>query len=264
MNPALRAAASGMLAQQTRTEVLANNLANVNTTGFKRSRAAFEDLLYQTVQQSAVIGAPENQTAPAIQIGRGTRLAAVQRIHAQGALQTTGRPLDVAIEGEGFFQVQLPNGQIGYTRDGSFQISDQGAIVTSEGYALVPNIRIPSDAANLAISRTGVITVQRGSAANAPQQEIGRLEMARFANPSGLLALGENVYSATPASGDSVLGFPQDDGMGRLVQGSLEGSNVEIVQEMVDMITAMRAYEINSKAIKNSEQMDEIANNLVR
>jgi flagellar basal-body rod protein FlgG len=264
MNPALRAAASGMIAQQTRTEVIANNLANVNTTGFKRSRANFEDLLYQTVQSSAVIGAPESQTAPAIQIGRGTRLAAVQRLHAQGTLEQTNRPLDVAIEGEGFFQIQLASGQLAYTRDGSFQVSDQGTLVTSEGYPVEPTIRIPTDAAEVAISRTGVVTVRRGGDASGAPQEIGRLELARFANPAGLLAMGENLYTATPASGDAVVGFPQDDGMGRLVQGSLEGSNVEIVQEMVDMITAMRAYEINSKAIKNSEDMLEIANNLVR
>jgi flagellar basal-body rod protein FlgG len=185
MNPALRAAASGMIAQQTRTEVIANNLANVNTTGFKRSRANFEDLLYQTVQSSAVIGAPESQTAPAIQIGRGTRLAAVQRLHAQGTLEQTNRPLDVAIEGEGFFQIQLASGQLAYTRDGSFQVSDQGTLVTSEGYPVEPTIRIPTDAAEVAISRTGVVTVRRGGDASGAPQEIGRLELARFANPRG-------------------------------------------------------------------------------
>jgi flagellar basal-body rod protein FlgG len=265
MNPALRAAASGMMAQQTRTEVIANNLANVNTTGFKRSRANFEDLLYQTVQGSAVIGAPESQVAPAVQVGRGTRLAGVQRLHTQGTLETTNRPLDVAIEGEGFFQVQLPNGQTGYTRDGSFQISDQGVLVTAEGYAVEPTIRIPTEATSVGISRTGIVTVTRGaSAAAQAQQEVGRLELARFANPAGLMAMGENVYVTTAASGEPVTGFPQEEGMGRVVQGALEGSNVEIVQEMVDMITAQRAYEINSKAIKNSEEMLEIANNLVR
>ncbi len=263
MDPALRAAASGMMAQQLRTEVIANNLANVNTTGFKRSRAQFEDLLYQTVQGSAVIGTPENGTQPAIQIGRGTRLASVQRMHAQGTLETTNRPLDIAIEGEGFFQIQTGGGDTAYTRDGSFQISDQGVLVTSEGYTLQPTIRVPSDATGVTISRTGIVTVTRGANVAEPQ-EIGRIELARFANPSGLQALGENLYQATPASGEPTVGFPQDEGMGRVVQGCLEGSNVEIVQEMVDMITAMRAYEINSKAIKNSEEMLEIANNLVR
>jgi flagellar basal-body rod protein FlgG len=252
-----------MLAQQLRTEVIANNLANVNTTGFKRSRAQFEDLLYQTVQGAAVLGQAESQTHPAVQIGRGTRLTAVQRLHAQGNLETTNRPLDVAIEGEGFFQVQVANGQLAYTRDGSLQISDQGVLVTSQGYAVQPTIRIPNDAGSVSISKTGVVSVLRG-VDKAKPEEIGRLELARFVNPAGLLTEGENLYTATAASGDPVLGFPQDEGMGRLVQGALEGSNVEVVQEMVDMITAMRAYEINSKAIKNSEQMLEIANNLVR
>ena len=263
MDPALRAAASGMMAQQLRTEVIANNLANVNTTGFKRSRAQFEDLLYQTVQGSAVIGATDNGTAPAIQIGRGTRLSGVQRLHSQGTLEQTNRPLDLAIEGEGMFQVQTGGGQTAYTRDGSFQISDQGVLVTSGGYTLQPTIRVPNDASGVTISRTGIVTVTRGNDTAAPQ-EIGRIELARFANPSGLQSLGENLYQPTPASGEPTVGFPQEEGMGRVVQGSLEGSNVEIVQEMVDMITAMRAYEINSKAIKNSESMLEIANNLVR
>ena len=265
MDPALRAAASGMMAQQTRSEVIAHNLANVNTTGFKRSRAQFEDLLYQTVQGSAVLGQAESQTHPAVQVGRGVRLTAVQRMHAQGSLETTNRPLDVAVEGDGFFQVQTGQGggQLAYTRDGGFEISDQGVLVTSQGYTLQPVIRVPADATVITISRTGVVSATRGTATAAPE-ELGRIELARFVNPAGLMAQGENLYTPTAASGEPVTGFPQDEGMGRLVQGALEGSNVEVVQEMVDMITAMRAYEINSKAIKNSEQMLEIANNLVR
>ena len=263
MDPALRAAASGMMAQQLRTEVIANNLANVNTTGFKRSRAQFEDLLYKTVQGSAVIGTPENGTQPAIQIGRGTRLASVQRMHAQGSLETTNRPLDMAIEGEGFFQIQTGGGDTAYTRDGSFQISDQGVLVTSEGYTLQPTIRVPSDATGVTISRTGIVTVTRGANVAEPQ-EIGRIELARFANPSGMLSMGQNMFAPTASSGRAVVGFPGDEGMGRLVQGSLEGSNVEIVQEMVEMITAMRAYEINSKAIKTSDEMGQMANNITR
>jgi len=251
-----------MMAQQVRSEVIANNLANVNTTGFKRSRAHFEDLLYQTVQGPATVGAPENQTIPAIQVGRGTHLSSVQRLHAQGPIETTQRSLDLAIEGDGFFQVQLPSGATAYTRDGSFAISDQSTLVTQGGYTVVPGIRVPTDASEVSISRTGVVTVKRADRAD--QEEIGRIELARFVNPSGLLSLGENLYSETPASGEAILGFPQEDGMGRLLQGALEGSNVEIVQEMVDMITSMRAYEINSKAIRNSEQMAEIANSMVR
>jgi flagellar basal-body rod protein FlgG len=262
MDPALRAAATGMMAQQTRSEVIANNLANVNTTAFKRSRAHFEDLLYQTVQGSTVVGAPDANSLPAIQVGRGTRLAGVERGHEQGALEQTERPLDVAIEGEGFFQVQMPNGQVGYTRDGSFSVSDTGTIVTSEGYTLIPGIKIPEDSTEISISTTGVVTATRGN--DKTQQEIGRIELARFMNPAGLLAQGQNVYLETPASGAAVVGYPSEDGMGRVQQGALEGSNVEIVQEMVDMITSMRAYEINSKAVKNSEDMSEIANNMIR
>jgi flagellar basal-body rod protein FlgG len=251
-----------MMAQQTRTEIIAHNLANVNTPGFKKSRAHFEDLLYQTVQGQQVMGQTDTQTAPAIQIGRGTRLAAVQRLHEQGPIEQTGRNLDVAIEGDGFFQIQLPNGEIGYSRDGSLQISDQGVLVTNAGYAVQPPIRVPADASELTISQTGVVSVRRGRDVN--PTELGRLELARFANPSGLLTLGQNLLAPTAASGQPVLGFPNDEGMGRLQQGSLEGSNVEIVQEMVEMIAAMRAYELSSKAIKTSDEMGQIANNVVR
>jgi flagellar basal-body rod protein FlgG len=251
-----------MAAQQTRSEVIANNLANVNTTAFKRSRAHFEDLLYQTVQGSTVVGAPDANSLPAIQVGRGTHLAGVERSHLQGPLEQTGRPLDLAIEGEGFFQVQLPNGQVGYTRDGSFGVSDTGTLVTSEGYTLIPGIKIPDDSTSISISSTGVVTAMRGN--DKTETEVGRIEFARFMNPAGLLAQGQNVYVETAASGAAVVGYPSEDGMGRLLQGSLEGSNVEIVQEMVDMITSMRAYEINSKAIKNAEEMMEIANGMIR
>ncbi len=262
MDPALRAAASGMMAQQTRTEVISNNLANVNTPGFKRSRAHFEDLLYQTVQGQQILGDPDAQTAPAIQVGRGTRLAGVQRMHEQGPIEQTGRNLDVAVEGEGFFQLQGPNGDTTYSRDGSFQISDQGVLVSSNGYTLQPPIRVPSDASEIVVSTTGIVTVRRGQ--DVQPTEIGKIELARFANPSGLLSLGQNLFAPTASSGQPVVGFPNDAGMGRLQQGSLEGSNVEIVQEMVDMITAMRAYEINSKAIKQADEMGQMANNLTR
>jgi flagellar basal-body rod protein FlgG len=262
MNPALRTAATGMMAQQTRTEVIANNLANVSTTGFKRSRAHFVDLLYQTVQTASTIAGAGANTTSAIQVGRGTRLAGVERLHAQGALEATQRPLDLAIEGEGFLQVQLDNGKVAFTRDGSLQISDQGTLVTSEGFAIVPGITIPEDASELSVSRNGIVSVVRGDTGGL--MEIGRIELARFANASGLQALGENLYMATPASGEPAVGFPDDDGYGRLLQGHLEGSNVEIVQEMVDMIAAMRAYEINSKTVKNVESMADIAASLLR
>ncbi len=262
MNPALRTAASGMLAQQTRTEVIANNLANVNTTGFKRSRAHFVDLLYQTVQGVANVANADADSTPAVQIGRGTRLAAVTRLHANGPLEATNRPLDLAIEGEGFLQVQLENGNTAFTRDGSLQISDQGVLVTSGGLTVLPGVRIPTDATTVTISRAGIVTATRAS--DVMPTEVGRIEVARFANASGLEAMGENLYVATPASGEPAVGFPGEEGFGRLLQGHLESSNVEIVQEMVDMIAAMRAYEINSKTIQNVEQMSDVASSLIR
>ncbi|HSW31131.1 MAG TPA: flagellar basal-body rod protein FlgG [Longimicrobiales bacterium] len=262
MDPALHTAASGMRAQQTRVEVISHNLANVSTTAFKRSRAHFEDLLYQTVQSGTTVDGAGASTTPEIQIGRGTRLAGVQRVDVQGPLEQTGRPLDFAIEGDGFFQVQLPDGSLAYTRDGSFTISDQGMLVTGSGYAVVPSVAVPADATGLSVSRNGVVTVSAPGATESI--EVARLELARFANAPGLKALGENLYQETQASGTAQVGFPQEQGFGRIVQGSLEASNVEIVQEMVEMITAMRAYEINSKAVQSAEQMAETANNLIR
>ncbi len=262
MDPALRTAATGMRAQQIRVEVISNNLANVNTTAFKRSRAHFEDLLYQTRQSASAIQGGDASITEAVQVGRGTRLAAVQRVDLQGPIEQTGRPLDLALEGDGFFQVQLPDGTLGYTRDGSFTISDQGTLVTHGGYTVVPGIVIPSDAAEFSVSRMGIFSSI--SAGDAIPVEIGRIELARFANAPGLLALGENLFRETAASGEPLTGFAQDPGFARIIQGGLEASNVEIVQEMVDMITAMRAYEINSKAVQSAEQMAEIANNLQR
>ncbi len=260
--PILSTAATGMMAQQTRVEVIANNLANVNTTGFKRSRAHFEDLLYQTVEGSEQVEGSSTEATQEVQVGRGTRLSAVQRVEGQGPLEPTGRPLDMAIEGDGFFQIQLPNGTLAYTRDGSFSISDQGSLVTSGGYGVAPGISVPPDATSVVISRTGVVTASVAGLTDGV--EIGRLELARFANSAGLRALGENLLQETAASGTPIVGFPQEDGFGRLLQGTLEGSNVEIVQEMVEMITALRAYEINSKAVSSAEEMAEIANALIR
>ncbi|MDH5588452.1 MAG: flagellar basal-body rod protein FlgG [Gemmatimonadota bacterium] len=257
----MRTAATGMQAQQTRVEVISNNLANVNTTGFKRSQAHFEDLLYQSAQGVTRVDGADAQTVEGIQIGRGTRLAAVQRVGIQGPLEQTGRPLDLAIEGDGFFQVQLPNGSMGYTRDGSFTISDQGTMVTHGGYTVVPGVTVPDDAVQVTVGRTGVVSVV---AAGGETIEVGRIEMARFTNAPGLQAMGENIFTETAASGQPRVGYGQEDGFGRIVQGSLEGSNVEIVREMVDLITAMRAYEINSKAVQSAEQMAEVANSLIR
>lgn len=251
-----------MAAQQTRVEVISNNLANVNTTGFKRSRARFEDLLYQTVQGETAGDGIEVGSTEAIQIGRGTRLSAVQKVNLQGPIEQTGRPLDMAIEGEGYFQVRQPNGESVYTRDGSFAISDEGTLITNGGYLLEPGITVPTEAREVTISSTGIVSML--SDFDGGGVEIGRLELARFANSAGLRALGENLLAETAASGEPQVGFPQDTGFGRILQGGLEASNVEIVQEMVDMITAMRAYEINSKAVTSAEEMTEIANSLVR
>jgi flagellar basal-body rod protein FlgG len=262
MNPALNTAATGMAAQQTRTDVIANNLANVNTTSFKASRPNFVDLLYQTVQGAQTVGSGDANTTQAIQVGRGTRLVGIERVESQGSLAATSSPTDVGINGEGYFQVQQSNGTISYTRDGSFQISDQGSLVTSDGLAVMPGIKVPANATNLTVSANGIVTVTQVGASTST--ELGRIELARFANPAGLLALGDNLYQSTPASGDAVTGYPGDDGLGQVKQGYLEGSNVDIVQEMVNMIDAQRAYEINSKAISNSDTMMGIANNLIR
>jgi flagellar basal-body rod protein FlgG len=262
MNPALNTAATGMAAQQTRTDVIANNLANVNTTSFKSSRPNFVDLLYQTVQGQQTVGGGDANTTPAIQVGRGTRLVGIERVQSQGALAQTTNPTDIGINGDGYFQVQQANGQLTYTRDGSFQISDQGALVTSDGLSVVPGIKIPANASSLMISANGIVSATQ--AGSTQTTELGRIELARFANPAGLLALGGNLFQSTAASGDAVTGYPHDDGMGQLQQGYLESSNVDIVAEMVNMIDAQRAYEINSKAIANSDTMMGVANNLVR
>jgi flagellar basal-body rod protein FlgG len=249
-----------MKAQQLMVDTIANNLANVNTTGFKRSRASFEDVLYETLEGARVVNPRDTTTLPPVQIGKGVKLAAVLRLHTQGATEQTGRPLDVAIDGDGFFQVERPDGTTGYTRDGSLTVSDTGAITTTEGYRLQPNVTIPPDAQNLTISPSGVVTATN----NGQTIELGRIELARFVNPSGLMSLGGNLYAETPASGQPVLGAPQDNGFGQLLQGQLESSNVEIVQEMTDMIAAQRAYEINAKAVQAGEDMMQATSALIR
>lgn len=264
MNPGLRASASGMRAQQTRIDAIANNLANVNTTAFKRSRTNFEDMLYETLQGSQLVRYEGTETLAPIQIGRGVRLADVQRVHTQGSFETTNNPFDFAIEGEGFFQILMPNGSTGYTRDGTFtRAADTGALVTHSGYMLQPEIMVPPEAVQITVSLTGQVSAVLGTTGE--QVDLGQLELARFVNPSGLLSLGGNNYQATAASGDPMTGVPMEDGFGQVVQGALEASNVEIVQEMVDMITAQRAYEVNSKAIKTAEEMIQtVTNELIR
>jgi len=262
MNGSMRTSASGMAAQQRMIDVIANNLANVNTTAFKRSRVNFEDVLYETLEGSRVVNYQGAQTVAPVQVGKGVRVGAIMRLDSQGAPEVTDRPLDLAIEGDGYLQVQRPDGTTAYTRDGSLTISDQGQLTTSDGYLVLPGVTVPQDASNLTISANGTVSVQQGSSTQAV--EIGRLELARFLNPSGLLALGENELQATPASGDPILGYAQDDGFGTITQGSLETSNVEIVQEMTDMIAAQRAYEINAKAITSAETMMQATNDIIR
>lgn len=263
MTPGLRASASGMQAQQLRIDTIANNLANVSTTGFKRSRASFEDMLYETLQGAKQVDYQGAQSLAPIQIGRGVRLSAIDRVDSQGTIETTNRPFDLAIEGDGYFQIQMPDGSTTYTRDGNFRLSDSGTLVTEAGYEVMPPVTIPADATNFTVSPTGVVSVTVGQSGT--PQEVGQIELVRFANPSGLLNLGGNLFGASANSGDPMVGMPNQNGYGQLVQNSLESSNVEIVQEMVDMITAQRAYEVNSKAIKTADDMiSTVTNELIR
>lgn len=258
---ALWTAASGMLAQQLNTDVIANNLANVNTTGFKRSRADFQDLLYQTLRPAGTSDTVGSQVPVAIQVGHGTRPIAIQKMFSQGDYQETGNELDMVIEGDGFFQVLLPNGSTAYTRAGSFKQDGQGRIVTSDGFSMKGQITIPSDSLGVAITSDGTIQSQMSDSEMSP---LGVIELARFVNPAGLSSIGRNLYLSTPASGTPQMGTPGTDGFGTIVQKSLEMSNVQVVEEMVNLIVAQRAYEINSKSIQTADDMLGMANNLRR
>ncbi len=261
MNASQRTSASGMVAQQRMIEVIANNLANVTTTGFKRSRAAFQDIFYETMQGVRPGAEPGKAVVGPIQVGRGVRVAAVNRIHSQGPIETTERPLDLSIEGDGFLLLERPDQTIAYTRDGSLRVSEDGVLVTSDGYPLLPSIMVPAEATSITISPDGLVSAAVGNAGQAV--ELGRLELARFINPSGLLAIGQNQYVETAAAGEPIVGVPNQNGFGRLLQGALEASNVEIVQEITDMITAQRAYEINAKALRVSDDIMQATNELV-
>lgn len=244
---------TGLDAQQTQMDVIANNLANVSTVGFKRSRAVFEDLLYQTIRQPGAQSSQQTQIPSGLQIGTGVRPVAAERIHTQGNLQQTGNNLDVAINGAGFFQILMPDGTTGYTRDGSFQTDSQGQMVTASGFTVQPAITIPPNALSVTIGRDGTVTVtQPGS--TAPVQ-IGSLQLASFVNPTGLQSQGENIYAETASSGTPTIGPPGTNGAGQLNQGYVETSNVNVVEELVNMIQTQRAYEINSKSITTSDQM---------
>jgi len=253
MDPALWAAKTGLEAQQTRMAVTANNLANVNTTGFKRGRVAFEDLLYQNVRQVGADAAQDTQLPSGLMIGTGVRVVATEKTYTQGNLQVTSNALDVAINGRGFFQVTLPDGTNAYTRDGSFKVNAQGELVTSGGYRMQPAVSIPDGAQSVSIGTDGAVTVQLAGQA-APSQ-VGSLQIVDFINPAGLQARGENLVLESAASGPPQAGTPGLNGLGTLQQGALEASNVNVVEELVAMIETQRAYEMNSKAISTADKM---------
>ncbi len=262
MIKAMRTAASGMSAQQMNVDNIANNLANVNTTGFKKSKLEFQDVLYRNLRKAGVSASPGTQIPTALEIGYGTRPVATTRQFAVGEMSQTGNPLDLAIEGNGFFQINMPDGTIGYTRDGTFKLSADGQITTSDGLFVTPEITVPEDAESIQIGFDG--TVFAMVVGQTDPQELGQIELAKFINPAGLEALGHNLYSQTVASGEPITGIPGEEGLGSIGQGILELSNVDVVAEMVNMIVAQRAYEINSKAIQTSDDMAGIANTLKR
>jgi flagellar basal-body rod protein FlgG len=259
MDQALWIAKTGLEAQQTRMAVTSNNLANVNTTGFKRSRAVFEDLLYQNGGQAGAQSSEETQLNSGLMVGTGVRVVATEKIFNQGNVVQTGNSLDMAIEGRGFFQILTPDGSLAYTRDGTFQMNADGEMVTAKGYALQPGITIPEDALSITISNDGIVSVLQPG--NPTPEEVGTIQLADFVNPAGLQPIGQNLFLESGSSGSPQTSTPGIDGMGRLSQGSLETSNVNTVEELVNMIETQRAYEMNSKAIATAEQMLEFANN---
>jgi len=251
----LSIAGTGMLAQQTNVDVISNNIANMNTTGFKRQRAAFQDLLYQqeTRPGTSAGGADGARVPTGIQIGAGVRTGGVYRITEQGAPNQTGNRYDLAIQGRGYFPITLPDGTTGYTRDGSFQLSDQGELVTADGYRVEPGITVPAEAVDVAISKTGEVQVKLAGATE--MQTIGQLQLASFVNEAGLEAQGGNVFTVTDASGEPNLAEPGQPGFGTTMQGFVEASNVNPVSEITSLITAQRAYEMNSRVVKTADEM---------
>jgi len=258
----LYTAATGMEAQKLNIDVIANNLANVNTTGYKKSRADFQDLIYQTISEPGATSAEGSQVPTGIQVGLGVKTIAVQKMFEQGDFTSTGNPLDLVIEGDGFFQVMKPDSEVAYTRSGAFKLDSEGRIVTSDGYPLEPSITIPTNATSVTVGTDGKITItQSGSTATT---EVGQLTLARFSNPAGLKAIGKTMFVETDSSGEAITGNAGADGMGTITQGYLEMSNVNIVEEMVNMIISQRAYEINSKAVTASDEMLQPISNLIR
>lgn len=253
MNAALWAAKTGLDAQQTEMAVISNNLANVNTTGFKQDRAVFEDLLYQNQTQAGANTSQTTESPSGMSIGTGVQVVATEKDYSQGSLTQTGNPLDVAIQGQGFFQIQMPDGTIAYTRDGTFQTNAQGQLVNSSGYMVQPGITIPQGAQSVTIGSDGTVSVTLAGQSAATQ--IGQIQLANFINPPGLQPIGQNLLTQTAASGSPQTGSPGTNGVGTLSQGELESSNVNVVEELVNMIQTQRAYEMNSKAISTVDQM---------
>ncbi len=253
MEPALWIAKTGLDAQQTRMAVTSNNLANVNTVGFKRGRAAFEDLLYQTVRQPGASSSQNSELPSGLMLGTGVRVVATEKEFAQGNLIHTENPMDVAIQGRGFLEILMPDGSLAYTRDGSFEMNAQGILVTSSGYQLQPVVSVPAATQSITIGSDGTVTAQIAGSP-APQQ-IGTIQLTDFLNPLGLQPAGENLFRETLSSGPPQAGTPGLAGLGTLVQGALESSNVNVVEELVNMIETQRAYEMNSKAISTVDQM---------
>jgi flagellar basal-body rod protein FlgG len=246
--------ATGMLAQQTNVDVISNNIANMTTTGFKAQRAAFQDLIYQNIVRPGSTSSDSGTTVPSgLQMGLGVRTGAVYRMHGQGAVQITDNPLDVAITGEGFLQVQLPNGDIAFTRDGTMQMNENGELVTVQGYLVDPGITIPADATSITINNSGEVLVKQPG--NTASVNVGQLQLANFVNPTGLEAIGDNMYVETDASGAPTVGNPGEDEFGALRQGALEQSNVNVVEEITKLIAAQRSYEMNSNVISTSDEM---------
>ncbi len=258
MDASMWVAKTGLDAQQTRMNVISNNLANVNTTGFKRDRAVFEDMLYQNVRQAGGQTDANSQAPTGLMLGTGVRVVATEKIHAQGNMMTTQNPLDMAIAGGGFFQIAQSDGTLAYTRDGGFKLSATGQLVTSSGAPLQPAITVPQNASALTIGRDGTVSVELNGGGN---QVLGQIQVARFVNPSGLQSLGQNLLKETPASGAPQVLVPGQGGAGTIMQGVMEASNVNVVEEMVSMIETQRAYEINSKAIQAVDGMLKFINN---
>jgi len=255
-------AATGMQAQQMNLDVISNNIANVNTVGFKRSRADFQDLLYQTLKAPGLPSSEGNQVPSGIQVGLGVRPVAVQKLFTQGDFVSTGNDLDLVIEGDGFFQVTKPDGTVSYTRSGALKVDKDGRIVNSDGFPIEPAISIPTDTTDITISFDGKVNVLQGSSAT--PVEIGTIEIARFVNPAGLLSTGKSLFTATDASGDAITGTPGSEGRGSLNQGFIESSNVNVVEELANLIIAQRAFELNSKAVQASDEMLQTSSTLKR